>query len=103
MVDRGGIIGDIIDSIVDGSVERVGIIIKGVAIIIKGIVVIERVATFPETGLRHFHFFAVVWKVVKSVGVEDSENSGVQRIEGIQRIQRIYSCRWIDVAFPLRV
>ena len=59
MVDRGGII--------DGIVERVGII--------KGIVVIERVATFPETRLRHFPFFAVVWKVVESAGIEDSENS----------------------------
>ena len=54
MADRGGII------------ERVGIIIKGVAIIIKGIVVIERVATFPETRLRHFPFYTVAWKVVES-------------------------------------
>jgi len=76
MADRGGIIGGIVDGIINGIVERVGIIIKGVSIIIKGIVVIERVATFPETRLRHFHVFAAVWKVVESVGVEDSENSG---------------------------
>ena len=55
MADRGGII------------ERVGIIIKGVGIIIKGIVVIERVATFLDTRLRHFPFFAAVWKVVNSM------------------------------------
>jgi len=80
MVDRGGIIDGIIDGttdgVIDGSVERVSIIIKGMGIIIEGIVVIERVATFPETRLRHFPFFAVVWKVIESVGVEDSENSG---------------------------
>ena len=60
MADRGGIIGDIVgsivDSIIDSIVERVGIIIKGVIIIIEGIVVIERVATFPETRLRHSLF-----------------------------------------------
>ena len=40
MVDRGGIIDGIIDGVIDGSVERVGIIIKG-------IIAIKRVATFP--------------------------------------------------------
>ena len=35
-------------------------------IIIKGIVAIERVATFPETKLRHFSFFDV-WNVVDSM------------------------------------
>ena len=59
MVDRGGII--------DGVVERVSIIIKGVGIIIKRIFAIERVATFPGSRLRHFPFFADVWKVVGSM------------------------------------
>ena len=62
MVDWGGIIDGIIDSII----ERVGIIIKGVVIIIKGVAVIERVATFPETRLRHFSIFGV-WNVVDSM------------------------------------
>ena len=63
MVDRGSII---VDGIIDGIVERVGIIIKGVGIIIEGIVVIERVAIFPEARLRHFLiFFAAVWKIVE--------------------------------------
>jgi len=50
--------------IVDGIVERVGIIIEGIGIIIKGIGVIGRVATLPSTELRHFAFFAAVWKVL---------------------------------------
>jgi len=54
MVDRS--------SIINGIVERVGIIIKSVGIIIKGIVVIERVAIFPETRLRHFPFFLLLFR-----------------------------------------
>ena len=49
MVDGGGI--------VDGIVEGVGIIIKGVAIMIKGVAVIESVAIFSGTRLRHFSLF----------------------------------------------
>ena len=47
-------------------VLRVDIIIKGVGITIKGVIVIERVATFPETRLRHFRCFGV-WKVADSM------------------------------------
>ena len=72
MVDRGGIVDGIIDGVIDGSVQRVGIIIEGVGIIIKGIVVIKRVATFPETRLRHFPSFCCSLEGCK-VGVEDSE------------------------------
>jgi len=79
MVDRSGIIDGItdvsidgitdvsIDGIIDGIIKRVGIIIKGMSIIVKGIVVIESVATFPETRLRHFPSLADVWKVVESM------------------------------------
>ena len=52
-------------------------------IIIKGIVVIKRVATFPETRLRHFPSFCCSLEGCK-VGVEDSEYPvdfrGFQRI-----------------------
>ena len=40
--------------------------IKGVAIIIIGVAIIERVATFPETKLRHFSYFDV-WNVLDSM------------------------------------
>ena len=62
MVDRSGII--------DDTVERVGIIIKGMAIIIKGmaiiikgIVAIERVAAFPDARLGHLPFSLLFGKL----------------------------------------
>ena len=54
----------IICGIIDSIIERVGIIIEGVGIIIKGIVVIEGVATFPDTKIRHLSFLATSRKAV---------------------------------------
>ena len=71
-----GIVGGII---VDGIVERVGIIIKSIGIVIKGIGVIERVATFSSTEFRHFAFLLLFGKSLEQVedleGSEGSEGS----------------------------
>jgi len=57
-----GIIGG---GIVDGIVERVGIMIEGIGIMIKRIGVIGRVATFSSTEWQHFAFFLPFGKSVE--------------------------------------
>jgi len=72
-----GIIGG---GIVDGIVERVGIMIEGIGIVIKGIGVIERVATFPSTELRHFAFLLLFGKFAEKV--EDLQD--LEDLEGLE-------------------
>jgi len=74
----------IIGGIIDGIVKRVNIIIKGVGIIIKGVIVIERVATFPETRLRHFRCFGV-WKVC-GFNAEDSKDGLLSEVRSTDRV-----------------
>ena len=62
----------IIGGIIDGFVERVDIIIEGIGIMIEGIRVIERVATFSSTELRHFAFLLLFGKFIEQV--EDSRD-----------------------------